>query len=130
MTKYFLGESKFFILCTPHCDFPLCALTNFFSSNQLFSDLFSKCVVFTRFLPNKLSVRVNFRNLLVLPFIRQAWQKFRQINKNTMVYVCFFRFYTFIILLVNLSRNTKGSLINFFRRKFPPLLRSLVTMDG
>ena len=37
-----------------------CSHQNFFPSNQLFSDLFSKCVAFTKFLPK--THETNFRN--------------------------------------------------------------------
>ena len=47
---------------------------NFFPSNQLFSDLFSKCIAFTKFLPK--NVRVNFCN-----FHTVLWND-RFFNKN------------------------------------------------
>ena len=75
MTKYLLVRPNFSFFHTVHSveKWKIYSHNNFFSSNQLFSDFFSKTVAFTKFLPKKCEreflqfphcecVRVNFRN--------------------------------------------------------------------
>ena len=60
----------------------ICSHWNFFSSNQLFSNLFSKAVAFTKFLPkNRERLRVNFCKYHTLMYK----QKFRELHSEVWI---------------------------------------------